>query len=107
MSIDGNDLGMTHDVSCQQVGWTWIIHVGDETSGVTAVIGSGADLEARSVRIHNVGDFSGSYWDGNHGTADASILVSTWTVTGTVDGFNIDTAGIDRASREFTLKANC
>lgn len=91
-----------------QVQWIWTINIGDHVSGITAVIESGSSsLTAKSVSIHNVNGFSGSYWEGNHGNAQASIVASTWTITGTVDGFNTDTAAVKPATSNFTITANC
>lgn len=105
--VDGKDLGIT-DVICTQVGWMWTITTGDEGSASTAVIETGGGpMVARSVRFRQVDGFSGSYWDGNHGNAKASIVADNWTITGDVEGFNIDGQGIDHATRQFTISANC
>lgn len=105
--VDGRDLGIT-DAVCTQVGWTWTISTGDDISGVTAVIETGGGpLTARSVRFRQVDGFSGSYWDDNHGTAEASIVEDNWTVTGDIEGFNIESDGIDHGAREYTISANC
>jgi ipoprotein LpqH len=104
--VDGKDLGTT-DVVCSQTGWTWIITADDHGSSSTAVIETGGPLVARSVRFRQVDGFSGSYWDGNHGRAEARVVAGNWTVTGTIDGFNTDTSGIDRATKQFTFTANC
>lgn len=86
---------------------TWTIDTSDQTAGITAVIETGAAATAKSVRIRHPYGFTGSYWLGNHGNTDASRTVSTWTISGTIDGFNIDTPAVEHATRHFTLKANC
>ena len=106
--IDGHDMGTTRDVVCTQTGWAWTVKVGDSDSGATAVFETGANpLTARSVRLRNIDGFSGAYWDGNHGEAEASMNDGAWTITGKVDGFNTDTPSIDRSERSFTIAANC
>ncbi|WP_140696672.1 lipoprotein LpqH [Mycolicibacterium hodleri] len=106
--IDGQDMGTTRDVVCTQVGWAWTVNVGNSDSGATAVFETGADpLTARSVRLRNIDGFSGAYWDGNRGQANASMNDGAWTITGKVEGFNTDTPSIDRAERTFTIAANC
>lgn len=105
--VDGKDLGVTN-VVCTQVGWIWTITTGDDSSAVTAVIETGGGpLIARSVRFRQVDGFSGSYWDDNHGTAEASIVANNWTVTGDIEGFNVESDGIDRSARKYTISANC
>ncbi len=106
--INGRDLGVTKDVDCTQVRWTWIIKVGDQDSGATAVFETGGGpLKARSVQLRDVDGFSGSYWDGNHGDAHADIVDGAWTISGSVEGFNIDDGSIDDATRTFSITANC
>ena len=105
--VDGRDLGLT-DVVCKQVGSTWTLSTGDGPSGVTAVIETGGGpLLARSVRFREVDGFSGSYWDGNHGPVEADLVEDNWTVTGRIEGFNIESGGIDREMKEYAISANC
>ncbi len=107
LTIDGNDIEINKAFSCTQTGWTRIIDIGDKGAGMSAVIETGATVTAKAVRIRNLDGFAGSYWDGNNGTADASRNATTWTITGTIEGFNIDTPAVRRSTRSFTLKANC
>ena len=105
LTINGKDAGPTHAVNCSQVDWTWIIDAGDKAAGATAVVEGGGALTAKSVEIRNLDGFSGTYWDGNGGKADASIVGDTWMITGTVDGFPTDNP--KPATATFEVKANC
>jgi lipoprotein LpqH len=106
LTINGRDMGRTHALSCSQVQRLWTIDAGDHTSGATTILESGDNVAAKFVEIRNVGGFSGTYWEGNGGNADASIVGNTWTVSGTVDGFNTDNP-TKPASGTFKIKANC
>lgn len=106
VTVNGKDMGRTDAASCSQVDWAWTIHTGDKTAGATAVVqGGGGGLSARSIEIHNLDGFTGTYWDGHGGNADASMAGDTWTVAGTVDGFT--TANPKPATATFKVKANC
>ena len=107
MIVAGKDPGIT-DVTCTQMGWVWTISTGRDGSRTTAVIetGSGPTV-VRSVRFREVDCFSGVYWDGNHGSAKASIIADNWTVTGEVEGSDISDEGIDDATKTFEIAANC
>jgi lipoprotein LpqH len=105
VTVNGKRMGPTDAVNCAQTQWLWIMEAGDKTAGVTAVVQSGEMLTAKSVQIRNLDGFTGSYWDGQGGNADASIAGNTWTISGTVDGFNADKP--KRATATFKVKANC
>ena len=105
--IDGQN-AITGEQACSQNGWTWTIEVGDQTSGATAVIDtSDAAVTAKSLRLHHVDGFSGSYWEGHNGDVRASVDGTVWTVTGTVEGLDTDTDAITHGSRAVTITANC
>jgi hypothetical protein len=109
LSVNGKDAGTTHDVKCSQVDQYVTIDTGNNGAGVTAVVQSvegGFKLAAKSVQIRNLGGFSGSYWDGLVGNAEASTAGNTYTITGTADGFNTDQPN-KRTTGTFQIRANC
>ena len=108
VTVDGGNAGEVRDVVCTQTGWTWEITVGDERSQATAFVETGrAPLQAKAVRLRDVDGFSGSYWDGNHGKATARVDGQIWTISGSIEGFDVDPDSLSRSTRQFTIKANC
>jgi ipoprotein LpqH len=109
VSVNGTDAGTTHAIHCSQDDHYMTIDTGDKTAGVTAVVQSvegGFKLAAKSVQIRNLGGFTGSYWDGLVGNAEASVAGNTYTITGTVDGFVSDHPD-KRTTGTFQIRANC
>jgi len=118
VTINGQDAGTTHSVDCNQAEQYFTITTGDRAvrgastltaNGVTAVVestDSGSKMAAKSVQIRNVGGFTGSYWQGQVGNAEAKLAGTTFTITGTADGFNA-TDPSDRTTATFQIKAGC
>jgi ipoprotein LpqH len=106
ITIDGQDAGTTHSVSCTQVGWSNTFDTGNGDSGTTAVVDTGDQVTAESVQIRNVNGFSGSFSAGTYGNADASIAGQTFTITGTALGYMADKP-TNRIPQHFTIKVNC
>jgi ipoprotein LpqH len=109
VSINGKDAGTTHTVNCSQVDRYMTIDTGTKDGGATAVVesvDSGSKISAQSVQIRNLGGFTGSYWTGVVGDANAGIAGTTYTITGTADGFNSD-APDKRVTGTFQIKAAC
>ncbi len=107
VTINGDDVGMTNTVSCFQDGRTWTIDAGDDAAGITAVLSTSDGVAAKSILIRNLDGFTGSYWDGTNGNATAELVEGNWMVSGAVDGFNTSDPGVQRDSRDFTIKVNC
>jgi ipoprotein LpqH len=106
MIVNGQAAGTTHTVSCTQDGWMHTIKTGDDKSGVTFVVDTGAKISAKSVVITNVGGFSGNFLENQIGKADASIIGNTFRVNGTAEGS--PTADPNKhATANFDIKANC
>lgn len=106
VTVNGWDTGRTDAVSCSQVGSLWTIDTGDTAAGTTAVVEAGNAFTAKSVQIRNLAGFSGSYWDGHGGNADASIVGNIYVLSGTIDGFNVDDP-TKPATGTFKIRANC
>ena len=99
--------GTTTPSSCTQDGWTHTIETGDEkTGGVRVVIDTGGTVNATSVVINNVSDFTGGVWENNIGNATATIIGTTFRVNGTAEG-STTADPIQRTTASFEIKANC
>ena len=106
VTINGKSAGTTNQVRCWQDGWLNTIETGDQNSGVRVVVTSGDQLKAESVTINNVGDFNGSAWQNNIGRAQASMIGSTFRVTGTAEGATTSDP-TKRITANFDIKATC
>jgi len=105
VSINGGNALQTEAVECTQLQWSWTIDIGDTESGAKVNIdGSGQTPTATSVHIHNVGGFSGISSQGN-GNADTRVSDQTFTITGTANG--IDTDSARPASAQYKIVARC
>jgi ipoprotein LpqH len=105
VTVNGNDTRM-HNVKCSQVEWYRTIDVGGDLAGVKAVVDEHAHpLTAISVRIKNVGGFTGLYSQGGNGDANMSFSGDRYTISGTANGYKTDTN--EPASAAFQISANC
>ncbi|OBJ48580.1 lipoprotein LpqH [Mycobacterium sp. 1423905.2] len=79
----------TAQVSCSQLEWVRTIDIGTKFSGATVVVDQHADLPTtRSVRIRNVGSFTGMYSQGGDSVATTHFSNDTYTIAGTANGSN-------------------
>lgn len=105
VSVNGNDARI-HNTRCSQVEWYRTIDVGGDLAGVTAVIDERAQpLTPISVRIRNVGGFTGLYSQGGNGDANLSLSGDKYTISGTANGFKTETN--EPASAAFKISATC
>ena len=72
MSINGQDAGSLK-VDCEQVQWVWHIESLKDTRGFTAQVRTGDSVKPRAVQIHDLGGFTGSFWDLTVGKAEATV----------------------------------
>src|SRR5262249_37680706 len=93
VTVNGNNAKL--DVAkCSQLEWYRTIAIGGDFAGVTVVIDERAQqLTATSVRIQNVGGFTGMYSKDDGGDADMSFSGDKFTITGTANGFRTDKPG--------------
>lgn len=106
VTLDGQDMGTTHNVSCTQVGWAHTFTTGDQNSGTTTVVNTGDQISAQSVQIRNLDGFTGGVSAGTFGDAEARVAGNTFIVTGTAFGFNADKP-TNRVNPQFAIKVNC
>ncbi len=90
VTVNGNEANF-HIVKCGQLGWTRTIDIGGNFAGAKLVIDEGAQpASAESVRIQNLGGFTGMYSRGGGGDADMSMTADKFTVSGTANGYKTD-----------------
>jgi hypothetical protein len=106
VTVNGQSTGPTRELRCTQDGWTHTIKTGDEKSGVTAVIDTGGAINAMSVVITNVNEFTGSVWENKIGKAEAAMIGTTFRVNGTAQGSTADNPN-KQTTASFEIKANC
>jgi ipoprotein LpqH len=90
VTVNGNDAKL-NVVKCTQVQWYRTIHIGGDFAGATVVVDERAERPtAESVRIQNLGGFTGMYSQGGGGDADMSLSGDKFTITGTANGYKVD-----------------
>ncbi len=106
VSIDGNGADF-HIVKCSQVEWIRMIDIGSDFAGAKIVIDQRAEpATAESVRIQNLGGFTGMYSQGGAGDAKLTVNSDKVTVTGTANGYKTDKPN-EPASAPFKITATC
>ncbi|ORW96688.1 hypothetical protein AWB92_07055 [Mycobacterium sp. IEC1808] len=106
VTVNGNDAKI-NVVKCNQLEWYRTIDIGGDFAGAKVVIDQRAEpLTAQSVRIQNLGGFTGMYSKDDGGNADMSLSGEKFTITGTANGFKTDKPN-EPASASFKIIANC
>jgi ipoprotein LpqH len=107
VTVNGN-VAKFNIVNCTQVEWYRTIRIGGELSGVTVAVDERREpVIAESVRIQNLGGFTGTYSQGD-GSDAANISLSNgkFTITGTAHGYKVDKPG-EPATANFKIVAAC
>jgi Mycobacterium 19 kDa lipoprotein antigen len=106
VTVNGNDAKI-NVVKCVQLEWYRTIDIGGDYSGATVVIDEHAQpLVAQSVRIQNLGGFTGMYSKDDGGDVSMSLSADKFTITGTANGFKTDKPG-EPAAADFKIIATC
>jgi ipoprotein LpqH len=106
VTVNGNDARI-HAVKCSQLEWYRTIDIGGDLAGATVTIDERAQpLTTTSVRIHNLGGFSGLYSLGGNGDASIGFSGDKYTISGTANGYMTDKPG-EPASATFKISATC
>lgn len=105
LRVNEHDVG-AYPVHCSQVQSLWRLETLEQTPGVVAQVNTEDSIEALSVQINNLGGFTGTYWEGTTGEADASLVDGKFTITGTAVGFFHDDPG-ERTSAPFEISTEC
>ena len=106
VTVDGRSAGTTHAVVCTQDGWTHTIMTGDKKSGARVVVDTGDKVNATSVVITNVSDFTGTVLENKIGKATAAMIGNTFRVEGTAQGATTQNPN-QVTTADFEIKANC
>nr|WP_255360767.1 lipoprotein LpqH [Mycobacterium sp. 852002-40037_SCH5390672] len=106
VTVNGNDRTF-HIVKCSQREWTRTIDIGSDFAGAKLIIDESAQpATAESVRIRNLGGFSGMYSRGGDGNADMSMTGDKFTLSGTANGYKTDKPG-EPATATFKIFVTC
>jgi hypothetical protein len=106
VTVNGNDAKI-NVVRCSQLEWYRTIDIGGDFAGATVVIDERAQpLSTMSVRIRNLGGFTGMYSKDDGGSADMRLSGDKFTITGTATGFKTDKPS-EPASADFKIIATC
>ncbi len=106
VTVNGNDAKI-NVVKCSQLEWYRTIDIGGDFAGAKVTIDERAQpLIAESVRIQNLGGFTGMYSKEDGGDANMSLSGDKFTITGTANGFKTDKPG-EPASAVFKIVATC
>jgi hypothetical protein len=106
VTVNGNDTKI-NTVNCTQLEWYRTIDIGGSFAGATVVIDQRAEpLSAESVRIQNLGGFTGMYSKHDGGDADMTLSGDKFTIIGTANGFKTDKPS-EPASATFKIIATC
>jgi hypothetical protein len=106
VTVNGNDTKI-NVVKCTQLEWYRTIAIGGGFAGATVVIDQRAEpLSAESVRIQNLGGFTGMYSKHDGGDADMNLSGDKFTIVGTANGFKTDKPN-EPASATFKIIATC
>lgn len=106
VTVDGHNTKL-HIVKCTQLEWYRTIDIGGDFAGARVVIDEHAPPRTTdSVRIRNLGGFTGMYSKGDGGDADTSISGDRFTITGTAHGYKTDKPG-EPATATFKIITTC
>jgi hypothetical protein len=106
ITINGNEIAERPIVRCQQAEWVWLVETLPPQPGFNAQVRTGASVEPRSVRIDDLGGFTGGWTDTTAGNAKATVVDGSFVITGTADGFydgNISNTG----TATFEIRLDC
>ena len=106
VTINGTDTG-SHVVKCSQQDWYRTIAIGGDFAHATVAVDAHAErLTVTSIRIQNLGGFTGTYVKNGDSDATTSFSGDKYTITGTANGFNVDKPN-EAASATFKIVATC
>ena len=106
VTVDGKDTKF-QIVKCTQVEWIRTIYIGGDFAGAKVVVDQRKEpATTESVRIQNLGGFTGVYSQGDGGDASMSYSGDRFTITGTANGYKVDKPA-EPASATFKIIAEC
>lgn len=106
VTVNGKN-SINHIVNCTQLEWYRTINMGSDFAGATVVIDQRAESPSvQSVRIQNLGGFTGMYSRGDGESADMSLNGEKFTITGTAHGYEAGKPG-NPATATFKIVTTC
>jgi hypothetical protein len=106
VTVDAADAATIGSVNCTQSESLVTITAGDNASGMAVVVDLASKPTVKSVSINNLGGFTGSYWQDLGSPAQVRTGRKTYEITGSADGFRIDTPSF-RKIENYTIKIAC
>ena len=104
VTIDGTH--QTAHITCSQWQQYRTVEAGDQSAGLEAtVFDDGVTVTPLWVKVTNFGGFTGSFWKGGVGSANARLAGHTFTIDGSVYG--VTTSKPKPATTNFTIVADC
>lgn len=106
--VGDDDTGTTWAVDCAtDAAGTLRVSIGTQSSGATAVVDQADDMAVRTVTLTGLGGFTGSYLEGvGEGTAEATTIGNTYSITGTARGFDDDSPSFT-SDADFDIAVSC
>jgi ipoprotein LpqH len=90
--ISDRKIGDPYFVKCRKSRWLLTVETVDASSGFTAMVRLGADLDVQYVEFRRVTRFTGSAWRGGVGEAEAHRNSGILNITGTAYGYYTDSS---------------
>jgi lipoprotein LpqH len=106
VTVNGTAADVTDQVTCTVAGHVTTIVTGTGQSGVTALVSDDGRLVAQSVRIRNLGGFTGDYRAGFGDPAEVTVTGRSFAISGSADGFFVSQPAI-QTSGSFTIDVAC
>lgn len=89
VAIDSGRTQRIPAVSCLALNDAYTqIAVGNDSNGVQVLVDKGSDVAVKSLSITDVDGFTGSYWQGVQGGANAGATNNVFTFKGTAHGYD-------------------
>lgn len=106
LTIDGQQQGSNLALQCNQLQSSWFLTINEGEHDATAIVDIDGDkTSVETVTIRGFDQFSGSYWRGGDGSADATFLNRIFTITGNAAG--VGTADHKPRTAAFKIFARC
>jgi ipoprotein LpqH len=94
-------------VKCTQVEWYRTIEIGGNFAGATVAVDERAEpVTVNSVRIRNLGGFTGMYSKGDGDDATTSLSSGKFSISGTAHGYAVDKPN-EPATAPFKILVTC
>jgi lipoprotein LpqH len=107
VTIDGREWKFNH-VNCRQVEWYRMIDIGGDFANAKVQVDERREpITTQSVRIQNVGSFTGTYSQGDGSdAADTNLRDGRFTIAGTAHGARTDKPS-EPATATFKIVVTC